>query len=168
MIHFEIEMKCIGLLLLLVVWAAGSVLAQNKALSLDRAGNYVQIPEGVWFNSDLTVEAWVYPTDLASWKLICCHWAGAVGKYHLGVTNGVPNMHVNTDKGTNNAASALALGVKEWYHVAGTYDGKNIKIYINGKLEGEKPHKGKMTTGSPWDVMVGTKGSREFRRSPSR
>ena len=53
-------MKRISLLLLLVVLASGSVMAQNKALSLDRAGNYVQIPEGVWFNSDLTVEAWVY------------------------------------------------------------------------------------------------------------
>ena len=56
----------------------------------------------------------------------------------------------------------MALGVKEWYHVAGTYDGKEIKIYINGKLEGSAPHKGKMATGSPWDVMVGTKASREF------
>ena len=124
----------------------------------DKRANKLLTPD-----NEITVEAWVYPEDLTSWKLICCHWAGAVGKYHLGVTNGVPNMHVNTDKGTNNAASALALGVKEWYHVAGTYDGKNIKIYINGKLEGEKPHKGKMTTGSPWDVMVGTKGSREFK-----
>tara|TARA_B100000809_G_scaffold266512_1_gene329595 strand:+ start:2352 stop:3194 length:843 start_codon:yes stop_codon:yes gene_type:complete len=123
----------------------------------DKRANKLLTPDDA-----ITVEAWVYPTDLASWKLICCHWAGAVGKYHLGVTNGIPNMHVNTDKGTANAASALALGVKEWYHVAGTYDGKEIKIYINGKLEGSAPHKGKMATGSPWDVMVGTKASREF------
>ena len=38
----------------------------------------------------------------------------------------------------------------------------SIKIYINGKLEGSAPHKGKLSTGSPWDVMVGTKASREF------
>ena len=123
----------------------------------DKRANKLLTPDDA-----ITVEAWVYPTDMAGWKLICCHWAGAVGKYHLGVTNGVPNMHVNTDKGTANAASALKMGVKEWYHVAGTYDGAKIKIYINGKLEGSAPHKGKLSTGSPWDVMVGTKASREF------
>ena len=74
----------------------------------DKRANKLLTPD-----NEITVEAWVYPEDLASWKLICCHWAGAVGKYHLGVTNGVPNMHVNTDKGTSNAASALVLRVKE-------------------------------------------------------
>ena len=47
-------MKRIGPLLFLVVWA------RNKAFSLDRDGNRIQIPEGVWFNNDLTIEAWVY------------------------------------------------------------------------------------------------------------
>ena len=37
-------MKRIGLLLLLVVLAVGSVWAQNKVLSLDGDGDYVQVP----------------------------------------------------------------------------------------------------------------------------
>ncbi|HID55274.1 TPA: LamG domain-containing protein [Candidatus Poribacteria bacterium] len=28
--------------------------------------------------------------------------------------------------------------IGEWYHVAGTYDGDALRIYINGKLEGER------------------------------
>ena len=50
-------MKRISALLLFVALTAGSVWSQNKVLSLDGDGDYVQIPGGVWFNSDLTIEA---------------------------------------------------------------------------------------------------------------
>ena len=40
----------------------------------DKRANKLLTPD-----NEITVEAWVYPEDLASWNLICCHWAGAVG-----------------------------------------------------------------------------------------
>ncbi len=30
----------------------------------------------------------------------------------------------------------------QWYHLAGTYDGKEMRIYIDGKLAAQKPHAG--------------------------
>ena len=42
----------------------------------------------------------------------------------------------------------------EWYHVVGTYDGKVLKIYINGELEGEKDHKGSIDA-SPLTMWIG-------------
>ncbi len=122
----------------------------------DTVGNKILTPDQA-----ITIEAWVYPTDLTAWKLVGAHWAGAVGKYHFGVSNGVPNMHVNTDKGTKNA-KAPKIEINKWYHLAGSYDGKEIKIYVDGKLSEAVAHSGKLTTGSPWDVMIGTKASREF------
>ena len=54
-------MKRISLLLLLVVLAVGSVMAQNKALSLDGDGDYVEIPNSEVFDiiDEITMEAWV-------------------------------------------------------------------------------------------------------------
>ena len=47
------------------------------------------------------------------------------------------------------AISATALtDTEKWYHIAGTYDGEEVKIYIDGFLEG--------TTSAPGDVDIDT------------
>jgi len=113
----------------------------------------------------ITVEAWVYPEDLSGWKLICCHWGGAVvGSYHLGVEAGIPKFHINTGKGTAFAADTKQLELKKWQHVAGTYDSKEIKLFVNGKEVGSTNHGDKLKSGDPtFDVVIGSKSSREFR-----
>lgn len=37
------------------------------------------------------------------------------------------------------AYSTTMISVAQWYHVAGSYDGSNVKIYVNGNLEGSTP-----------------------------
>jgi hypothetical protein len=36
-------------------------------------------------------------------------------------------------------AFGLNLAINRWYHVAGTYDGVNVRIYIDGVLKGTTP-----------------------------
>ena len=52
-------MKCIGLLLMLVVLATGLAWGDNKVLRLDGDGDYIEIPDGVWFVDDLTFEGFL-------------------------------------------------------------------------------------------------------------
>ena len=56
-------MKRISLLLLLGVLACGSVLAQNKALSLDGDGDYVKVPddESLSISGHITMQAFFMP-----------------------------------------------------------------------------------------------------------
>jgi len=111
---------------------------------------------------EITVEAWVYPEDLAGWKLICCNWGGAVvGAYHLGVEAGVPKFHITNDAGATNFAGGSTLVVGEWQHVAGVYDGKAVMIYVNGELANEVKTSGKFND-NDMDVIIGSKDSREL------
>ncbi len=43
------------------------------------------------------------------------------------------------------ATSASTVSINNWYHVAATYDGANIKIYLNGVLDQTVPYSGTLT-----------------------
>ena len=75
---------------------------------------------------------------------------GLVGNFKTGVTPQVgfamtklsnENVFSFWADGTANSSAARALGTTnfvtgQWYHTVGTYDGSNVKIYVNGVLEG--------------------------------
>ena len=119
-------MKRIGLLLLLLVFASSSVLAQNKVLSLDGDGDYVQIPASVWFNGDLTIEAWVYVKEYRSWSRLIDFGNGAdQDNVLLTLTReetGIPGLHIVKSGGLE---SPTALKLNNWTHIAFTLKGNS-------------------------------------------
>ena len=127
----------------------------NTVISLGEAD--VLIPK-----LEITIEAWVYPEDLTGWRLIFTNWDGPPGAYHLGVQNGIAKFHLNTDKGTAFAGATDALELEQWQHVAGTYDSKQVKLYIDGKEVGATNHGGKFV-GVGFDVIIGSKNTRQFK-----
>ncbi|MDP2896844.1 MAG: LamG domain-containing protein, partial [bacterium] len=53
------------------------------------------------------------------------------------------------------------LSIGQWYHVVGTYDGSDLRIYLNGALDinednptGSTPHSGPIDT-SNWPLYIG-------------
>lgn len=54
------------------------------------------------------------------------------------------------------------LGDGEWHHVAGTFDGKQITLYLDGKQIGRKALAGKLEMQSTGEMMVGAHGNEPF------
>ena len=139
-------MKRISLLLLLVVLACGSVMAQNKALSLDGNGDYVEIPNSEVFDitDEITMEAWVTlnGTDRDA-KIISRRPAYVLAVFRSNkaetevFTNGQFYLTRGVDGGT-------VLEQGQWYHIAGTFDGSQIVTYIDGRLDRAREHQGKI------------------------
>jgi hypothetical protein len=47
--------------------------------------------------------------------------------------------------------------INKWIHIAGTYDGTSMKLYIDGDLEAEQPASGTMSTNTE-PLYIGTRG----------
>ncbi|KAA2221297.1 endo-beta-N-acetylglucosaminidase H [Chryseobacterium sediminis] len=59
-------------------------------------------------------------------------------------------------------ASVTALNANTWYHVAATYDGANMKIYINGVLDATKAQTGSVNSNGAFNVGYLYNTSRNF------
>lgn len=115
--------------------------AIGQALRFSGAGSLVQapIPEDLQSPAEVTLEAWVRPDAIPP-------GSEGLGILNLGnvllrLTRDTPSFHVFTDRwGPILADGAVRLG--QWYHVVGTYDRREMRIYVNGELAGSRERLG--------------------------
>lgn len=115
---------------------------QGVRLNLASA-QYVSIPDAnqIDFTQSFTFSAWLKPAHVPSGfqaalikNYMVALYASQDGTY---CTSGGPLIWFNTNgnSGPNFAACySTPLTVGQWSHLAGTYDGASLKLYINGAL----------------------------------
>ena len=126
-------------------WTSGKV---DGALLFDGIDDYVQVPDDdtLDITDEITVMAWVKVNDYESGRFytVAGKWNDRDGDYRgylLGIStfdgNLQPRFYISSD-GSNypSAQSSINLNTGTWYHLAGTFDGSNLKIYVNGEEKG--------------------------------
>jgi RHS repeat-associated protein len=125
----------------------GATLSQSGALStdpatsvsLDGTGGYVSVPDNATYygSAQLTVEAWVKAAAwVANASMVNRRTAGNVGGFTMEVANTSGQIALSAYVGSTwysvTTPSNLTVGV--WHHLAGTYDGANLRLYADGIL----------------------------------
>ena len=109
------------------------------ALSFNGTSSLVTVPDSASLDltSGMTLEAWVSPNTMGSlWRSVIFKERPGGMLYSLYANNGGsgrPTGQVYLG-GEKNAAGASTLPLNTWTHLATTYDGSSLRLYVNGAL----------------------------------
>jgi hypothetical protein len=115
----------------------------------------------------MTVEAWVRPLTTSGWRTVVLkERPGDVvyALYSSNNDNGRPSgrARVNGSNVLVNGTSRLTTSV--WTHLATTFDGSNLRLYVNGALVGTRSASGTiLTTTNPLRIGGSSALGRWFR-----
>ena len=114
-----------------------------RAAEFPAAGGWIEVPHHDDFipASGLTVEAWVEIDQFSSLATVLRKDpTGFVASYHMRVDNGRPYFAIKGDNGLiYQIVSSQLIPLDTPTHLAATYDGSAMKIFINGVLTDQVP-----------------------------
>jgi hypothetical protein len=88
--------------------------------------------------SEITLETWIYPTEWkwAQWggNIINKEGAGDLGYMLRCGDNGRVNFNLGNGSWNELSSPQNSLSLNTWHHVAATYDGSTMSIYVDGNL----------------------------------
>jgi hypothetical protein len=125
----------------------------GSALNFDGVNDMVVVPASASLNvgAALTLEAWVYPTGTQNgWRTIVNK---DVDAYNLSASNPAGNLRpagggTVSSTGWEEADGPSAIPVNAWRHLALTYDGANLRLYVNGVQVASQPASGTLESNS--------------------
>jgi len=142
------------------LWVDGKY---GKALGFDGVDDNVQVPTSASLDvtAYLTVEAWVYPRAYVSSTGDAPHIVSRADLsggsiYILALQTGTHKVEYAVNPFPNAAASGTDLQLNIWTHLAMTYDGSRVRLYINGNFDSDYALSGPIFTTSNW-LEIGCK-----------
>ena len=128
-------------------WAATG--KYGKALQFNGSSATVNIPDSasLHLTTGMTLEAWVNPSTVnANWRDVI--YKGN-DNYYLEATSSnasKPDAGLIAGGSYADAYGTAALTANSWSYLTETYDGSNLRLYVNGTLVATTAHTGSITT----------------------
>ena len=121
-------------------WTTGQL---GGALELDGSNGSVSVPSTptLQLTSALTIAGWVKGDFWGSGTdvdIIARKGDGDPNNYQFAIKNGLATMFLD-DSNSGGLSGNTVLNTGQWYHVAATWDGSEVRIYVDGVLDKTPP-----------------------------
>jgi len=146
------------------VWQTTGAL--DGALRLDGVGDYVDCSSNTALDltTGITVAAWV-KMERAGDAVCEPIVAKGAGTYALTADSGNMKFSICSSSTGNSYAAQFSAGSSfngTWHHVAGTFDGSNVKIYLDGALQDTVAYVGTIASSSSTSLLLGSSSAGSY------
>ncbi len=125
---------------------------------------WLVLPRSLQPTQAVTLECWIYVDDVTAESVQWIAARNAVYGFYLGGTPKTPILrwYIKTKAGKFTAL-ATPVPLKQWFHAAGTFDGRNIRCYLNGKIAATRAFSGALLiNANPFLIGADQKGKHRF------
>ncbi len=108
----------------------------------------------------ITITAWVYPMADSNYEYIVSNDRDCCGQYKgYSLSLGYTGFQIwDTNSASHKVTLASKPTLKKWCHLAGSFDGKQLKIYLDGEVSNSAAFSGKIGTPATYEFAIGALG----------
>ncbi len=145
--------------LMSVGWIAG--ITGTAANLYGESVSHVRVPPSASLNSianQFTIAAYAYRHGAPSGLAVVAsrqNGSGSDDQWMLALESGRPFFQVRTATGPQTLMASAALPLQQWVHLAGLYDGVNMRLYVNGVQVGAQSKTGNVTVDTSKPLLIG-------------
>jgi hypothetical protein len=132
----------------------------GKALAFNGSNGSVKVADSASLDltTGMTLEAWVKPTVLSGWSCVILKERPEAShlSYEMSAntSNDKPSSFIWVGSAERGVYGAGKLPLATWSHLASTYDGATLRLYVNGVLASSTAVSGAITA-SIGDLRIG-------------
>ena len=147
----------------------GSSFASTNSFTFDGSTDYVDCgnPASLQITNTITLSAWIKTTDTSSYEIVIGKDGVSTGtkSFLLYRSGSVARFGVYKSNVGNFISGTTTINDGNWHHIMGINDGTDLKIYVNGTLEGTSIGNGGTFDNGTNTFYIGRRGGSPSQRA---